>query len=222
MEKYLNVYNSFTRTNIAHFDKIIFLRTLINEYFMFYNETSLINPNNFNIKFPIDGMLYCGNEIFYYVGFEESNKNDMIKKLNYSHIIIINMDGTAIEEFVLQKQLLKTPALKQLKLLYDVRLMNTTSFFLHQNKIKKYNITSQDYNAIIPHVQSKVTIDEFEKETDIDNDDLLMVDDFEKCRSSPSPNNKKKLIMNKSSEDNIYNFKKTQSEILLEEYDVLS
>lgn len=190
---------------------------------MFYNEASLINPNNFNVKFPIDGIILSDSEVFYYVGFKESDKNDIIKKLNYSYIMVIDTNCIVIEEFTQQKPSIKIPMEKQLKLLYDVRLMNTTSFFLNKTKVKKYNITSQGYNTkVIPRVQSVgVTIDEFEKEIKSNmNHDLVMIDDFEKYCSSPSPD-KKKLTKNKLSDDNIGNFKKTQSETILEEYDVL-
>ncbi|ATZ80557.1 hypothetical protein BMW23_0510 [Bodo saltans virus] len=232
MENYLITYNKYLELNITCVDKIIFICTDKKEYYMFYNESSLINPNNFNVKFSLDGVTSYKNNIFYYVGFNENDKYDIIKKLNYSCVIIIDKDSKVIEEFSLKKNLLSSQNDKQIKLLNNINLINTSPFFIHKNKIKKYDITTQkngakiihDNNKIIPHIQSVgVSIDEFERKTN-SPDECFVMENYEKYDSSPD-SEKKKIYRNMSSEEcteNIAQFiKKTKSEALLEEYEVV-
>ena len=77
-EKYIKYQNQiFSKTQ-----KDISFLLIDNKYYMFYNETSLVNPNNLSVCFKYDGIIKNKVNVYYFVAFDNEQKPQILDKLN--------------------------------------------------------------------------------------------------------------------------------------------
>jgi hypothetical protein len=250
LSDYIDRYNKFQNDNTLVYNNHITFLLLDRKYYLIYNEKSSINANDLPICFMCNGIFKMNNDIHYYIVFDEINKKIILEKLKDYSVTIIDESFNIVEFNDRNKRNLINNYLKTMMQQKNVSFMsnmgNMGNMGINHQYTMMGNYTQKFLKNKNPDPVTNFKIDEiygFLKDTKLKIDKVKMtsnknsgvsIDEFE------NDNDNKEITISELEGDNACvikyysngvsqsehiikkNFKKTVSDMILEDYDIIA
>lgn len=150
LQNYLHFVNELNKLNTHEPYNILFIN-IHNICYMYYNETSIINGNDLNIQFSYSGISNIKSKLYYYIGFNKNEYDNILNKINkkkYNIIVIDEYMNIILKDDNSDLQIIKTN--KTIKSSYNtIKQKHKTPFIFNNEIIPTNNIAN---NTILNNI----------------------------------------------------------------------